>query len=46
MVSEEIDKFTGTVVGGFNKASNAAKVLRKLVRSMSTAWFRPTSSSI
>jgi hypothetical protein len=31
MVSKEVDKFTGTVVGGFNKASNASKLLVKLV---------------
>jgi hypothetical protein len=37
MVSEEVDKFTGTVVGGFNKTCNAAKVLEKLVRNKSTA---------
>jgi hypothetical protein len=32
VVSKEVDKFTGTVVGGFNKASNAAKLLEKSVR--------------
>jgi hypothetical protein len=37
MVSEEIDKFTGTVVSGFNKASNALEVLEESARSKSTA---------
>jgi hypothetical protein len=32
MVSEEVDKFTSTVLSGFDKASNAAKVLEKSVR--------------
>jgi hypothetical protein len=32
MVSEEVDKFTGTVLSGSNKVSNAAKVLGELAR--------------